>query len=167
MKLCSSTTVLPWTPKPRLSHFEMECGNFHKQSVSQQRHQRLQVTYISDDLLQNEGVQDLVQRRTVVIQHLKSKTKRKTFCLPGTAPTIEMRSENFCFGLMSRPYASIFCPSKVTSLYPCFTNSSTSSTILSRGRDCSTPRVVGTMQNAQRSLQPYITLHHATWIHPQ
>ena len=41
---------------------------------------------------------------------------------------------------------SMFCPKSVTSLYPFATKSRTSATMLSGGRLCSTPLVVGTMQ---------------------
>lgn len=38
--------------------------------------------------------------------------------IPGTSATYRKRSENFCLGTMSRPYASTFCPSNVT--FYCF-----------------------------------------------
>jgi len=48
----------------------------------------------------------------------------------------------------------MFWPSSVISLYPAATSSLISSWMAWMGRDCSAPRVVGTTQKVQRSLQP-------------
>mmetsp|Transcript_27752 Transcript_27752/g.66076 ORF Transcript_27752/g.66076 Transcript_27752/m.66076 type:complete len:265 (-) Transcript_27752:721-1515(-) len=66
--------------------------------------------------------------------------------MPSTSERCSSRSENLFLGSMSLPHASMFCPRSVTSLKPAAASVSNSARMLSRGRDCSTPRVVGTTQ---------------------
>mmetsp|Transcript_3543 Transcript_3543/g.9174 ORF Transcript_3543/g.9174 Transcript_3543/m.9174 type:complete len:234 (+) Transcript_3543:793-1494(+) len=53
---------------------------------------------------------------TESLMYLGCEVTKRTRSMPGTSATYASRSAKRRFGLMSRPYASMFCPSRVTSL---------------------------------------------------